>query len=341
MTVRPILMTVSAVAVVLLLLMITSRAIDGQKQHRLRRQTTGGRPLGGIVADNDAAAADDDTNSGGRVISAAPIGLVSGQPPQQIGQIEFDVEVEEEQLKDGQQAPRVDIVGSRKGSENLDKTGGNRVITGIPVEMASERTKLGDIELDMDITDKSKSYRKSKRPELVVHPKAEKTTGSGVDGGSDGLQTSTAADDELDSLLKLAANNIDNNGDDANGAADNESDSDVKLAAHMPDNDAKGQPLSSSSVTKPRFRDLITPNLFTFTSDDVINTTTSGYGGGDQSANTDAPPVIDTTIGSTKSGAAAAAITLVTTTTTLPLIGRLLAIVWPIVMLLSALFSYI
>ncbi|XP_054165218.1 uncharacterized protein LOC128962843 [Oppia nitens] len=296
MTVRPILMTVSAVAVVLLLLLlITSRTIDGQKHQRLRRQTTGGKPLGGIVDDN-AAAANDDTNSGGRVISAAPIGLVSGQPPQQIGQIEFDVEVEEEPLKDGQQAPRVDIVGSRKGSENLDKTGGNRVITGIPVEMASERTKLDDIELDMDITDKSKSYRKSKRPELVVHPKAEKTTDSGVGGGGDGVQTTTAADDELDSLLKLAANNIDSNGDDANGQS------------------------SSSSVAKPSISDEIFPPDVIFLPD-YDNNGTIVY------------PVIDTsTTGSTKSGAAAtAAITLVTTT---PLIGRLLAIVWPIVMLL-------
>ncbi|XP_054165220.1 uncharacterized protein LOC128962845 [Oppia nitens] len=218
-----------------------------------------------------------------------------------------------------------------KGSENLDKTGGNHVITGIPVEMASERTKLGDIELDMDITDKSKSYRKSKRPELVVHPKAEQKTTGGDDGGGDGVQTTTAAD--------------------------NESDSDVKLAAHMPDNDAKGQPLSSSSVTKPRFRGLIPPFMITIPTVNVINativgqqsantTTSGGGGGGDQSANTDAPPVTDTTIGSTKSGAAAtAAITLVATTTTLPLIGRLLAIVWPIVMRSlsssSALFSYI
>ena len=46
-----------------------------------------------------------------QMISSAPIGLMKGTP-KQIGQIEFDVEVEEEPLKAGQKAPHVDIIGS-------------------------------------------------------------------------------------------------------------------------------------------------------------------------------------------------------------------------------------
>ena len=57
----------------------------------------------------------------------------------------------------------------KKDSINLDKNAKNRVITGIPVEMASKRSKIGEIELDLNIEDKSKE--KTKPPELVVYPK--------------------------------------------------------------------------------------------------------------------------------------------------------------------------
>ncbi|CAG2177751.1 unnamed protein product, partial [Oppiella nova] len=80
------------------------------------------------------------------VISSAPMDVMG--TPQRIGDLEFDVEVDEKIPEKGQKAPEVDV----EDDKNNPMGGDGQVLTDVSVDLMSKSAKrIGDIELDMNV----------------------------------------------------------------------------------------------------------------------------------------------------------------------------------------------
>ncbi|CAG2170661.1 unnamed protein product [Oppiella nova] len=102
----------------------------------------------GIDDKDESPGADEGDNGGSTldVISSGPMDVMG--TPQPIGDLEFDVEVDEQIPRKGQKAPEVDVEGDKNNPMGDD----GRVLSDVSVDLVSKSVKrIGDIELDMNV----------------------------------------------------------------------------------------------------------------------------------------------------------------------------------------------
>ncbi|CAG2166906.1 unnamed protein product [Oppiella nova] len=110
------------------------------------------------------------------VISSAPMDVMG--TPQRIGDLEFDVEVDEQIPEKGQKAPEVDV----EDNKNNPMGGDGQVLTDVSVDLVSNSAKrIGDIELDMNVMNSRTRHPHHQKPKELTEEEEDVTLQVGAE----------------------------------------------------------------------------------------------------------------------------------------------------------------